>query len=288
MKKLIYLLLPILAITYFSCEDDDEKLKVSFEKEGEVLKVGESKTYTFTWTPAGIEKPTVTWTSSDKAVATVTAEGKVTALKAGETTIKIAADKDGAVAEFNLEVTNVEITAINFTKDVTEVTIGDYEDIAHEILPANATIKKLTWTSADESIATVDANGEVTGVAVGETTITAVGGSITETTKVKVNPIEVERIVLAGPENNQAIAVGGTFQVEATIYPNNATNKALTWTSSNPQVGTVDENGLVSIKGVGATIITAKAGNEVKGEVSVSGMPGAPPPPPPPPSGVAK
>lgn len=127
------------------------------------------------------------------------------------------------------------------------------------VTPSNATNKKVTWTSSNSSVATVSDTGVVTSKGSGTAIITATttdGTNLTATCRVTVN------IPAMGISLNQTTlsfnALNQTATLTATITPSNATNKDVTWTSSNTSVATVSEAGVVTAKGNGSATITAK------------------------------
>ena len=121
--------------------------------------------------PTDATNPAVTYTSNDETVATVTDAGVVTGVAVGTTTITIAAtDGSNVSTTINVTVNGIDVTGI--TAEDVEVVTGETATITYTVAPANATDQSVTFTSANTAIATVDANGVVTGVSVGETTIT--------------------------------------------------------------------------------------------------------------------
>jgi uncharacterized protein YjdB len=143
--------------------------------------VGETATITPTVLPADATNPAVTYTSGDDAIATVTAGGVVTGVAPGNTTITIAAtDGSNVSTTINVTVNGIDVTEIT-AEDVTVIN-GQTATISYTVAPNNATDPSVTFTSADVTIATVDATGVVTGVAVGETTITITSVSNPEVT----------------------------------------------------------------------------------------------------------
>ncbi|RRD54788.1 Ig-like domain-containing protein, partial [Tannerella forsythia] len=119
--------------------------------------------------------------------------------------------------------------------------------------PATATNKKVTWTSSNTAVATVDGSGTVKGIAPGTATITVktVDGGKTATAAVTVKAATVPTVKVSDVTlNRNTFTVNGDYeevQLTATVAPSNATDKSLTWSSDNPQVASVDANGLVTI-----------------------------------------
>ena len=123
--------------------------------------------------------------------------------------------------------------------------------------PSNAADKTVVWTTSNADVASV-VNGVVTAVAIGSATITATAGSksakceVTVAMSWEVTGVRLNKVALT-------LAPGRTFQLEATVSPSDATDKTVTWTSTDPTVVTV-ENGLVTAVRPGDAIIEAVAG----------------------------
>ncbi|WP_051775520.1 Ig-like domain-containing protein [Paenibacillus tyrfis] len=228
------------------------------------MTVGGTEMLTATVEPANATNKAVTWKSSDPNVATVDASGKVTAVGAGTAAIT-ATTVDGsytAAAEVNVSIpaTSIGVTGVKLNASAISMTAGGTEMLTATVEPANATNKAVTWKSSDPNVATVDASGKVTAVGAGTATITVttVDGSYTAAAEVNVS-IPVTSIGVTGVKlNTSAISMtaGVTEMLTATVEPANATNKAVTWKSSDPNVGTVDASGKVTAVGAGTATIT--------------------------------
>lgn len=150
---------------------------ISIDPTSLTLTEGETGEITVTFTPANASYKTLSWTSSDPSVATVS-EGTVTAIKSGKTTITVTSEDGGFTAKCEVLVKvwqAVDITGITLSPDPLEVRLAETEPaaITAEITPANATNKTLLWTSSDPSVATVSPDGTVTAVHIGDCKITA-------------------------------------------------------------------------------------------------------------------
>mgnify|MGYP001282468189 CR=1 FL=1 len=163
--------------------------------------------------------------------------------------------------------------AENIALDASSITIdiGKEKHLTATISPANCSIKTLSWSSSDSSIATVSSTGLVTAVGEGTATITAAttdGSGLSATCDVTVNPpIPVTTVTIDEPE--AALYAGGKIKLTATVLPENATYKTLSWTSSDSSVATVAD-GVVTGVAKGTATITATATNGVKAERSVT------------------
>ena len=247
---------------------------VSLNKTTLTLNIGASETLTATVAPVDAANKKVTWMSGNEAVATVDANGKVTGVKAGEATITVTTEDGGKTASCKVTVKDavVAVTGVTLNKSDLSLETGASETLTATVAPADATNKKVTWKSSDAAVATVDANGKVTGVKAGEATITVTteDGGKTASCRVTVSDKEVKvtGITLAA----LAIYVGESKAITATVKPDDATNKELTWKSSDTAVATVDATGKVTGKKTGSATITATAqdGSGVSGSCTVT------------------
>ena len=245
---------------------------VTLNKTVLTLETGASETLTATVAPAEATNKKVTWKSDKPEIASVDANGKVTGVAAGEATITVTTEDGGktATCKVTVKTATIAVTGVTLNKTALTLNIGASETLTATVAPADATNKKVTWKSSDAAVATVDTNGKVTAVKAGEATITVTteDGGKTATCKVTVKPNLVSEITLAA----LAIYVGESKAVTATVKPDDATNKALTWTSSDETVATVDATGKVTGKKIGTATITATAqdGSGVSGSCTVT------------------
>lgn len=127
------------------------------------------------------------------------------------------------------------------------------------ILPENATYKNLIWSSTDESIATVDLDGKVTAVAVGNVSITAFSADGSKSAQCRVNVNQPIQSIAFDKSLIETYVGAEPFALTATVLPLEYTNKQLDWKSSKKSVATVDENGCVTAHSTGTATITATA-----------------------------
>lgn len=126
------------------------------------------------------------------------------------------------------------------------------------IEPSDAIDKTVVWKSSDEKVAAVSDAGVVTAKTVGSCDITATCGGKTATRSVYVNPIPVEEIVLS--QDSLELTVGESQSLIATVLPDNATDKTVSWLSDNESVATISSSGLVTAVSSGSCVVSAKAG----------------------------
>lgn len=139
----------------------------------------------------------VTWSSSDESVATVDEKGVVTPVKEGKTTITVTTVESSKTASCAVTVKRVAVTGVTLNKTSIELAPGSVTTLKATIEPEDATYPEVTWSSSDESVATVDAGGKVTAVANGTATITVttVDGGKTATCAVTVKESTGTKIV---------------------------------------------------------------------------------------------
>ena len=232
---------------------------IKLDKESLNLVEGAKATLTATVTPDNATDKTVTWTSSDEAIATVV-NGEVTAVKEGTASITAKAGDKEATCKVTVTKNIIAVTSVTLDKTSLELVEGDETSLTATVTPDNATDKTVTWTTSDAAIATVN-DGKVTAVKEGNATITAKAGDKEATCSVKVaeKVIEVESITLSKTTLN--LKKGESETLTATVSPDNATDKTITWSTSNAEVATV-ENGKVTAVKSGTATITAKAGEK--------------------------
>jgi uncharacterized protein YjdB len=235
-------------------------------------------------TPASADK-SVTWTSSNPSVATVSESGLVTAVAQGTATITATSNLDNTKSgtcsvTVNAPAAPIPVTAISLNKSATTIGIGSSETLTVNYTPADAnTGKAVSWSSSNTSIATVDNSGKVTGVAAGSATITATSttdNNITASCAVTVQAVAVTSVSINPTSAN--LQLGGSTDLTYTVLPANATDKSVSWSSSNTSVATVN-NGHVTAIAAGTAIITVTTtdgGQTAKCTVTVTAGPPVP------------
>ena len=226
---------------------------------------GDNLQLTATVQPADATNQQINWSSDNNAVATVDANGLVSAISPGTATIT-ATTVDGGFFDTTLitviEVNNtIAVTGVVLNPETADVNEGDNLQLTATVQPADATNQQINWSSDNNAVATVDANGLVSAISPGTATITAttVDGGFFDTTLITVievnNTIAVTGVVL-NPETAD-VNEGDNLQLTATVQPADATNQQINWNSDNNAVATVDANGLVSAMSPGTATITA-------------------------------
>ena len=163
--------------------------------------------------------------------------------------------------------------AQRITVDPTSHTMhaGETKTIKATIWPAETGTGEISWTSDNTSVATVDGNGKVTAVSVGTARITAAHSGQSATCVITVAPIEVKRITLDRTSLN--LGLNKTRTLVATVAPSNATDKTVTWTSSDSSIATVSNTGVVRGVAYGTATITATSSNGLTATCTVHVVP---------------
>lgn len=245
---------------------------ISLNKTSLILEVGQRETLEATITPESATNKAIIWSSSDTDIVAVNDVGRLTALKTGTAKITATTLNGGKQAICNVTVkapTVVNVQSISLNKTNLTMEKGKSETLVATITPLNSTNKVVKWTSSNMNVAVVGNDGKVTIVGEGTATITAKteDGGKTATCQVtgylpfvSVNDVKLDKsaAVLNASNNDEK-----TIQLNVIIYPYNATNKDVTWQSSDPSIATVDQTGKVTAlkKGTVEITVTSKDGN---------------------------
>ena len=187
---------------------------VSLNKTSTSLEAGATETLSATVAPSTATDKTVTFTSSDVAIATVDNKGKVTAVKAGNADITVTTKDGSKTAKCALTVTakQIPVTGVTLDKTTLSLEVGATATLNATIEPSNASYKAVGFTSSDEAIATVDDNGLVTAVAPGSAEITV--ESIADGSKIAKCTLTVTEPAV-DPENVQVETTQDSAEVSA-------------------------------------------------------------------------
>lgn len=231
---------------------------VTVDKTEAKMKVGETLRIIAEVSPSNAANKNVTWSSTDTSVVTVSDTGLCTAKAGGSATIVVRTQDGGFVATCMITVYQ-EVESIRLSKTTARVGRGSTIRLRATVLPETATNKKVTWSSSDNSIATVNQDGEVTGLKIGDPVIitaTTVSGNKMATCKVTVTE-PVTGLIIS--PTSKTLKKGQYFTIKATVYPTDrVTNDTVLWASSNPKVAKVDSKGKVTAVAGGKATIQAK------------------------------
>lgn len=234
-----------------------------------VLATGETATaetsYTYDGETPENAQPEVVYTSGDATIATVDENGVITGVAEGETTITATVGELSASRTVSVIIPVDSLTA----EDISLHLADGAAPLTYVVTPEHFT-GNLTFASADESIATVDAAGQVTPVAVGDTTVTVTApNGLTATAAVHV--WDGPKALTLTPGKTEITTGGGTQIAVADEAGNEVAAESLTWTSSDESIATVTE-GWVDVTGTGAVTITASTEYGVSTSVELTGV----------------
>lgn len=216
--------------------------EIRFQEEQIKVTVGKKATLKPTVLPSDTNNKKLVWTSSDDEIISVSKNGQVTARKRGEATITATSVADPSVSA------SVQVSTVQKAESVTlaqkqyDVIIGDTFHLSPSVNPADTSSKAVTYKVKDPRICSVDPNGLVTAIKGGKTTVTVTtaDGSNKRTTAtirvvVPVTGVSVEK-------KRVRVGMGADMYLTANIEPKEATNKSMTWTSSDESIMTVKGN----------------------------------------------
>lgn len=227
---------------------------LTLDSEAITILEGDEYSLTATTVPSG---KTVTWSSSDETVATVSSEGTVTGIMKG--TAKITARSMGLEKTCTVTVADeIPIESVVLDKNELTLTTGDSAVLEATVLPEfTSEDKTVTWTTSDAKVAVVF-NGRVTAIRQGTARITASAGTHSAVCTVTVvRSSEDSQIKL--DKESLTLSVNETAQLKATLSPS-LSGQSVSWASTNKDVATVDDKGKVTAVSEGAAKVIAMAG----------------------------
>ena len=234
--------------------------------------VGDKITLTATIKPENVTNPSIVWESEDTDIATINKDtGELIAISPGEVNISATCGniKDTAIITVN----PIKPSAISINVQDIILIVGQKETLKATITPENTTDKSVSWSSGDMDIATVAADGTVTAMSVGSTSITATCGEVSASCEVTVKPVPASTVTIKVPDAE--IYVGDKLTLTATVAPDNTTDKTVMWGSSTPDIASIDaETGELTALAPGVAKITATCGEvSASCEVTVKPVP---------------
>jgi uncharacterized protein YjdB len=233
---------------------------------------------TFDASGAVLTGRTVTWSSSNGAVATVAPNGSVTGVAVG--TAIITATSEGKTGSASVTVTQVPVGAVTVSPAPLSIPVGQTGQLTATTLDALGNVltgRLVTWTSSNNSVASVSSGGLVTGVALGSATVTATSEGISAPVSVTVIPVPVATVTVAPSPVLLTPTQKITFVATTKDAVGNVlVGRVVTWSSSNPAVSGVSSGGVDSAVSVGTATITATSEGKI-GTVTVT-VASVPPP----------
>ena len=233
------------------------------------LKVGKTHLLQTEFTPANTTQKGVSWKSSNTSVLTVDKSGKIKGIADGVATVTVTSTVNSQIsASIQVEVKSVPLQSIQITNIPSEFRVGQAHRLEVKLTPSGTTQKSVSWKSSDTSVLTVDKSGNIKGIAQGTTTVTVtstanknISASVTITVLPEIQqPVyPVESMSINKPQST-VFKIGERLTLSTVVLPAEATD-TIVWDSSNDDIATVSQSGLVKFISAGSVTITARCGN---------------------------
>ncbi len=232
--------------------------KVKFSKSSYTISQGSKKTLTVSISPSSEKKRKVNFKSSNSSIVTVKRKSnntvEITAKKTGTATITATVNgtKVKTTCKIKVQKPKVATKKVAISPSSTVVYKGHTKTLKASVSPSNATYRKVTWSSSNTKIATVNSKGKVTAKKAGTVTITA---EVKSANKKATCKITVKNPTIRLTSISKTVYVDDTYTLKATVAPSSET---VTWSSSNTKIAAVNSKGKVTAKKAGTATITAK------------------------------
>ena len=234
-------------------------------KESTTIVRGSTETLVPTVSPANATNTNVTWSTSNADVATVDANGVVTAVAVGSATITVTTEDEGCTDTCVVTVTPIAVASVSLDKSELNLIEGLTGSLTATVLPANADDKAVSWTSDTPSVATVSSEGVVTAVAPGSATITVTthDGSKTATCAVTVVAKSIASIVITTQPTKKTYGIGEEIDLSGLKFTANYNNETSTAGLTDEAVGlTCSKTGKFTKSELGEQTITLTYGGK--------------------------
>ena len=222
---------------------------------------------------SGNTSGTLTWNSSNKSVATVS-NGTVTGLATGTSYISVSDGTYTASCKVMVVSNYVAVSEISLSESSGTIGVNGTKKISASVKPSNATNKKISYSSSDTGVATVDSSGLITAKKAGMAYITLIAEDKTASYKIMVVGSVALKGISVSPQTLE-LNENGSGKLNVSYNPSDATNKKVTWKSDDPNIATVDGSGNVKAVGPGTTTITVIANDNAhtaKATVTVNAL----------------
>ncbi|MDE7409795.1 MAG: Ig-like domain-containing protein [Muribaculaceae bacterium] len=233
--------------------------EISLNKSEARIIAGESLKLEADIIPSNADNQDIIWCSSDDKIATVDENGLIFAKKGGYAQI-VAYSAETPNIKAVCHITVIQpVYGITLNTNNIVFTEDEFCQLIATVLPDDASDKTIKWTSSDISVAMVSQDGTIYAIKPGQATImaTTVDGDFVALCKVTVKAKVISATAIRLSHANETIAIGETLQLNAVLEPENVTNKNISWTSTNPNIATVNSNGRVQAIAEGSTKIIA-------------------------------
>lgn len=234
--------------------------EVQLDRQTVTMKVGESIVLNATVLPETVVDKTVQWSSSAANVVKVE-NGKLTALAEGTATVTAKCGDKSAVCTVTVQKGDIPAESVTLDKTAIELAVNDSVKLTAAVLPEETTVKTIQWSSSDETVASVAADGTVTAHKEGAAIITAKCGEKSAWCSVTVKAQTVLPVSVTLDQTAASLTVGGSIKLTALLQPENVTDRTVTWSSSAPEIAEVAADGTVTAKSAGTATITVTTAN---------------------------
>lgn len=191
---------------------------------------GKNSTLSITFTPNNATDKTVIWSSDDESIATVTSNGIVNGISEGTTTINVTSNDGGFKASCNVTILPIPVSDVYLSSSSYQMLANKTFQLTANILPSNAANKTVTWSSSNENIATVDANGLVTSVANGNTTISATTEDGDFQASCSVSVVAITESIALRIGSSSIVSINGYISGSMYSYITNNSSETITLT----------------------------------------------------------
>ena len=239
-----------------------EVTSVSLDRTTLSMEIGQTTMLVATVSPADATDKTVKWTSSSPSVASVDDNGVVSALQEGSTAITASAGGKSAVCLVTVAKKVVPVSSVTLDRTSVTLEIGASTTLVATVSPADATDKTVSWTNSDDSVISLDGNGKITALKEGTATVTAIAGDKSASCAVTVAKSVIPVTSITLDQTSLTLQKGESTKLTATVSPSDATDKTVSWSSSDMTVVKVDQDGTVHALKGGTATVYAKAGEQ--------------------------
>jgi len=221
------------------------------------LRLGDQADLTAVLLPANATNKQYTWRSDSPEIASVNSSGQVNALSLGLAHLIATATDGGLSDSCTVTVTGIPVDSVRVLPESDTLKIGASLILRATVYPANASNPTVSWQSSNLNVARIDTNGKVSALQAGTATIVVhtSDGNHTDTTRLLIVPVAVESLELLPAR--LTLHVGDTQTIQAVVLPDTATNRNLSWRSTQIAVATVSQTGRVTALTEGLTSVIA-------------------------------
>ena len=224
--------------------------------------LGNSQLLNVSILPTEAANRTITYVSSNESVATVNPFGRITAVELGTAEITASVDQVSKTITITVR-SKIEPNDIDFEMPDSELLLGSSVNLGASVLPTNAEEQTIRYSSSDPVILTVNAAGKITGRQLGTATVFLEAGNVQKSVTISVvEEVSVSNIEVS--QFNKKMKVDSTQTLSTSVFPTDAKNQTISFSSSNTSVASVSEGGVITAKSAGTTAIILRAGKAEK------------------------